>query len=76
MDLIRAIGGRRPAGPRTSSWPRPASCTAAAQWRTDFVQSENTAGSTPPQEAARVLAEAIDLARQGQLKAATIKTDK
>lgn len=40
-----------------------------AQWRVDFVIAENSRGFHAPQEAARVLAEAIDYARQGQLQA-------
>ncbi|HJV91454.1 MAG TPA: ammonia-forming cytochrome c nitrite reductase subunit c552 [Holophagaceae bacterium] len=38
-----------------------------AQWRTDFVNAENSMGFHAPQEAARILAEAIDYGRQGQL---------
>jgi nitrite reductase (cytochrome c-552) len=38
-----------------------------AQWRLDFVYAENSMGFHASQEAARVLAEAIDYARQGQL---------
>ena len=38
-----------------------------AQWRLDFIAAENSMGFHAPQEAARVLAEAIDYARQGQL---------
>ncbi|MDP1662380.1 MAG: ammonia-forming cytochrome c nitrite reductase subunit c552, partial [Phycisphaerales bacterium] len=38
-----------------------------AQFRTDFVAAENSMGFHAPQEAARILAEAIDYARQGQL---------
>lgn len=40
-----------------------------AQWRLDFVAAENSMGFHAPQEAARVLAEATDFARQGQLTA-------
>jgi nitrite reductase (cytochrome c-552) len=40
-----------------------------AQWRLDFVAAENSMGFHAPQEAARVLAEAIDYARQGQAAA-------
>ena len=36
--------------------------------RLDFVAAENSMGFHAPQEAARILAEAIDLARQGQIK--------
>jgi nitrite reductase (cytochrome c-552) len=38
-----------------------------AQWRVDFVNAENSLGFHAPQEAARILGEAIDYARQGQL---------
>jgi len=38
-----------------------------AQWRLDFVNAENSMGFHAPQEAARVLGEAIDYSRQGQL---------
>ena len=38
-----------------------------SQWLVDFVESENSMGFHAPQESARVLAAAIDLARQGQL---------
>ncbi|MCY5102924.1 ammonia-forming cytochrome c nitrite reductase subunit c552, partial [Salmonella enterica subsp. enterica serovar 1,4,[5],12:i:-] len=38
-----------------------------AQFRIDFVNAENSMGFHAPQEAARLLGEAIDYARQGQL---------
>jgi nitrite reductase (cytochrome c-552) len=38
-----------------------------AQWRVDFVVSENSMGFHAPQESARILAEAVDFARQGQI---------
>jgi hypothetical protein len=41
-----------------------------AQWRLDFVAAENSMGFHAPQEAARILAEAIDYARQGELAVA------
>jgi nitrite reductase (cytochrome c-552) len=40
-----------------------------AQWRLDFVAAENSKGFHAPQEAARILGEAIDFARQGQAAA-------
>ena len=40
-----------------------------AQWRIDFVAAENSMGFHAPQEAARVLGEAIDYARQGEIAA-------
>jgi len=44
-----------------------------AQWRLDFVASENSRGFHAPQETARILGEAIDYARQGQVEAMKIK---
>jgi nitrite reductase (cytochrome c-552) len=38
-----------------------------AQWRVDCINAENSMGFHAPQEAARVLGEAIDYSRQGQL---------
>jgi len=40
-----------------------------AQWRLDFVAAENSMGFHAPQELARILGEAIDHARLGQLAA-------
>jgi nitrite reductase (cytochrome c-552) len=40
-----------------------------AQLRWDFISSENSTGFHSPQEAARVLADSIDLARQAELSA-------
>lgn len=39
-----------------------------AQWRMDFVAAENSMGFHADQETARILGEAIDFARQGQIK--------
>lgn len=44
-----------------------------AQWRLDFVSAENSMGFHAPQEAARILAESIDYARQGQIAAQALK---
>ena len=38
-----------------------------AQWRVDFIAAENSMGFHAPQEAAKVLGEAIDYARQGEI---------
>ena len=39
-----------------------------ASMRWDFISSENSTGFHSPQEAARVLAQSMDIAREGQLK--------
>jgi nitrite reductase (cytochrome c-552) len=46
-----------------------------AQWRLDFVSAENSMGFHAPQEVARILAEAIDYARQGQILVRSIKIE-
>ncbi len=43
-----------------------------AQWRLDFIAAENSMGFHAPQESARILGEAIDYARQGQLEVAKL----
>ena len=45
-----------------------------AQWRLDFVAAENSMGFHAPQEAAKVLGEAIDYARQGEVSASKWRT--
>jgi nitrite reductase (cytochrome c-552) len=45
-----------------------------ARWRLDFVAAENSMGFHAPQEAARILGEAIDYARQGQIEVLKLKT--
>lgn len=45
-----------------------------AQWRLDFVAAENSMGFHAPQEAARILGEAIDYARCGQLEMAKLQS--
>jgi nitrite reductase (cytochrome c-552) len=44
-----------------------------AQFRADFINAENSMGFHAPQEAARILGEAIDYARQGQLAAVRLR---
>jgi nitrite reductase (cytochrome c-552) len=41
----------------------------SAQWRLDFIFSENSHGFHAPQEAARILAESIDFSREGTIAA-------
>jgi nitrite reductase (cytochrome c-552) len=38
-----------------------------AQWRLDYIAAENSMGFHAPQEAARILGEAADYARQGKI---------
>jgi nitrite reductase (cytochrome c-552) len=73
VDLIRAIEAAKARGATDDQLKDARALHRAAQWRADFVQSETSRGFHAPQEAARVLGQAIDLARQGQLKAALAK---
>ena len=67
--LRRGQGGEGGRGRQTSRWPRRCELQRQAQFRADFVNAENSMGFHAPQEAARILAEAIDYARQGEIEA-------
>jgi nitrite reductase (cytochrome c-552) len=66
VDLINAIAAAKAAGAGDDRLRASRELQRSAQWRVDFVNAENSMGFHAPQEAARVLGEAIDLARQGQ----------
>jgi nitrite reductase (cytochrome c-552) len=68
-DMLDAIGAARKAGADDSQLAAAAAAHRKAQWRLDFVAAENSMGFHAPQELARILGEAIDLARQGQIAA-------
>lgn len=68
IDLIDAIPTAQKRNVPAASLDEARHLHRAAQWRLDFVLSENSLGFHAPQESARILAEAIDFARQGQLK--------
>jgi nitrite reductase (cytochrome c-552) len=74
MDLIAAVREARQAGVPESALQEAQRLHRQAQWRLDFVMAENSTGFHASQEAARILAEAIDLARQGQLAASRART--
>jgi nitrite reductase (cytochrome c-552) len=62
-DLGRAAAARRP----EAELARARDFQRRAQFYLDFVEAENSTGFHAPQEAARILAESIDFARQGQV---------
>jgi nitrite reductase (cytochrome c-552) len=68
-DLLDAMVAAKKAGATESALTPVFALQRKAQWRLDFVAAENSMGFHAPQETARVLAEAIDYARQGQLAA-------
>jgi nitrite reductase (cytochrome c-552) len=69
VELIDAILAAKKGGATEAQLAPALALQRRAQWRLDFIAAENSMGFHAPQEAARVLAEAIDYARQGQLAA-------
>jgi nitrite reductase (cytochrome c-552) len=69
VDLIDAIVKAKEAGATPEQLDRALALQRRAQWRLDFIAAENSMGFHAPQEAARILGEAIDYARQGQIAA-------
>ncbi len=67
VALIRDLSAARQAGRRDQELAQSLALQRKSQFMIDFVEAENSMGFHAPQEAARILAEAIDLARQGQL---------
>lgn len=69
VACIKAIAAAAAAGATDEALTKARDLQRAAQFRTDFINAENSMGFHAPQEAARILGEAIDFARQGQLEA-------
>lgn len=69
MDQLDAIAAAKVAGASPEDLKEALAFQRKAQWRLDFIAAENSMGFHAPQEAARVLGEAVDYARQGQVKA-------
>jgi nitrite reductase (cytochrome c-552) len=69
VDLIDGILDARKAGASEGALEPAKLLQRRAQWRLDFIAAENSMGFHAPQEAARVLGEATDYARQGQVAA-------
>jgi nitrite reductase (cytochrome c-552) len=67
VELIDAIVAAKAAGASADTLQTAQRLQRRAQWRLDFIAAENSMGFHAPQEAARVLAEAVDFARQGQI---------
>lgn len=72
LDAIETIVTAREAGATDEDLAEAQQFHRAAQLRWDYVSSENSTGFHSPQEAARVLANAMDLARQSQLAAQAV----
>ncbi|MGH0031747.1 MAG: ammonia-forming cytochrome c nitrite reductase subunit c552, partial [Myxococcota bacterium] len=69
VDLIDTIVAAKQAGASDAQLDEALELQRKAQWRLDFIAAENSMGFHAPQEAARVLGEAADYARQGQVAA-------
>jgi nitrite reductase (cytochrome c-552) len=72
IDVIDVIVAAQAAGATDEELAEARALHRSAQMRWDFISSENSTGFHAPQEAARVLADSIDMARQAQLKATEV----
>jgi nitrite reductase (cytochrome c-552) len=67
MGLIADLKAAKEAGKGDAELKTARYLQRRAQFYLDFVEAENSTGFHAPQEAARILAESINLSRQGQL---------
>jgi nitrite reductase (cytochrome c-552) len=74
VSLIHTIKDASSRGATDDTLKGPRDLQRKAQWRLDFIAAENSTGFHAPQEAARILGEAIDYARQGQILALSAKS--
>jgi len=72
VEMLDAIVAAKRAGATDAQLAAVFALQRKAQWRLDFVAAENSMGFHAPQETARILAESIDYARQGQLAARSL----
>jgi nitrite reductase (cytochrome c-552) len=68
VDLLDALKAAKQGSADSPAVKEAQALQRKAQWRVDFINAENSMGFHAPQESARVLGEAIDYARQGQIK--------
>jgi nitrite reductase (cytochrome c-552) len=69
VAAIQSIASAQAAGGSEQTLAAARALHRKAQWRLDYVAAENSMGFHAPQEAARILGEAIDYARQAELAA-------
>lgn len=67
VDLIADIEKAQKAGKPAGLLARARALQRTAQFKLDFIEAENSTGFHAPQEAARILSESTDEARQGQI---------
>lgn len=70
--LIERIAEAKETGATDEQLAEARNLQRGAQWRLDFISAENSMGFHADQEAARILAESIDLARQGEIAAVRV----
>jgi nitrite reductase (cytochrome c-552) len=68
-DMLDAVSAAKKAGADARTLAPLLELQRKAQWRLDFVAAENSMGFHAPAEAARILAESIDFARQAEVEA-------
>ena len=73
--LIDAIVAAKAEGASDAQLQKAREFQRKAQWRLDFIAAENSMGFHAPQEAAMILGEAADLARQGVVAAMNWASD-
>jgi nitrite reductase (cytochrome c-552) len=74
VDMLDDIGAAKASGATDQHLAAARALQRKAQWRLDFVAAENSMGFHAPAEAARILGESIDYARQAQLAARAVLT--
>jgi len=72
IDMLDAIVAAKKAGAAGERLEPALALQRKAQWRIDFIAAENSMGFHAPAEAARILAESIDFARQAELAARSV----
>ncbi len=75
-EMITAIRAAQAAGISEQDQARLFQLQRSAQWRLDFVVSENSMGFHADQEVARILGESIDMARQAEVLATSLRAPK
>jgi nitrite reductase (cytochrome c-552) len=73
VDMLDAIKAAKQASATEAQLAPILQLQRQAQWRLDFVAAENSMGFHAPQELARILGESIDMSRQAQLAATSLK---
>lgn len=68
-DMLDAVATAKKNGATAATLTPVFELQRKAQWRLDFVAAENSMGFHAPAEAARILAESIDYARQAETQA-------